>query len=168
MALGPFWGPARGRCRLWDNQNHLGVISKRARSITEKWGGDISPANRVGEGDAAVQRTKRKFARSRRARTVARTQQVRSQRTKLTVWNGLTAEGLASPLVRVTRLCEVVRPSSWCLEERNGEEGGGGGRGKSTPFRRQTRIASRSSHPAGVRPAAPSVTPAREKKKKRD
>lgn len=68
--------------------------------------------------------------RSRRARSSAKTRRQGALRgTKLTVWNGLTAEGLASPLVCVTRLCEVV-PPSWCLEERRT---GGGGGGKSTP-----------------------------------
>lgn len=50
---------------------------------------------------------------------LSRDQQVRSE-DKFMVWNGLTAKGLASPLVRVTRLCEVV-PPSWCLKEEGGE-----------------------------------------------
>ena len=72
--------------------------------------------------------------------------------------NGLTAEGLASPFVRVTRLFKVAPPPQRPKakeEEEEEEEERGGGKIKSLPLAASSpRLVSH--HPVGVRPAAPS------------
>lgn len=155
----------RGRCALWHSANHLGVISECGQSIIKF--NTISPLSLPPWGGHFCQCSLRTFRltlteqkeRRQRADYLKKKKKKVNQcglRRKLRVCNGLTAEGLASPFVRVTRLCKVV-PSP--------QHPNRGGRiTVSHRARRASSPRSFSHHPVGLRPAAPSSHTSRRKR----
>lgn len=120
----------RGRCALWHNRKHLGVICEPAQSITKS--NTISPPGRTICGahflfdppfnllDPTSTEQKKKETWRRRLIKLSRS----GLRRKLRVCDGLTAEGLASPLVRVTRSVKWSQhPSIQTEAERRGRKG---------------------------------------------
>ena len=109
-------GQQRALCASARGGNHLGVISEPAQSITRS--NTISALRHTESRSPPVSTASSPscWLQQRRNRETCgggSLEQINycRQKRKLRVCNGLTAEGLASPLARVTRLCEVAPPS---------------------------------------------------------